>query len=346
MSFLPASLLRTIGALALGLGLFSAVSRADLVWNPETGWSIEGGVMSGLSSPEGRTALDLMNKARNSENRHSDHAALKAYTRVTKKFPTSIYAPEAYYRIALIRMDHKQYTKAFDAYQAIIGKYPNVKRFNQIIDEEYRIGSMLLDGARSHAWGWLPLLTNREKAVVYFETIVLNAPYSDYAPLALMNAARGRQYLGETEEAIDSLDRLVNNYPQSVLTPEAYLRLALLHASLVEGPYYDQAETKQAITYSEDFMILYPSDPKISEAAQGVDSMKKMLANSKIKIGDFFFYKRDNYPAAKVFYNEAITSYPDSEVARLARQRLNEVDAKAAATAATGTAKKRHFLFF
>ena len=74
--------------------------------------------------------------------------------------------------------------------------------------------------------------------------------------------------------------------------------------------------------------------------------MKKMLALSKIKIGDFYFYKRDNYPAARVFYNEAITSYPDSEVARQARQRLADVEAKAKAAATSGGEKKKHFLFF
>jgi outer membrane protein assembly factor BamD len=47
-----------------------------------------------------------------------------------------------------------------------------------------------------------------------------------------------------------------------------------------------------------------------------------------------------------VFYNEAITSYPDSEVAKKARLRLTQVEAKAAAAASSGGVKKRHFLFF
>jgi len=102
----------------------------------------------------------------------------------------------------------------------------------------------------------------------------------------------------------------------------------------------------QAISYNEDFMILFPSDPKIAQAAQGLDGMKKMLAQSKMKIGDFYFYKRDNYTAARVFYNEAITSYPDSDVAKLARVRLNQVEAKAKAAAESGGQQKKHFLFF
>jgi outer membrane protein assembly factor BamD len=63
-------------------------------------------------------------------------------------------------------------------------------------------------------------------------------------------------------------------------------------------------------------------------------------------MADFDFYKRDNYTAARVFYNEAITSYPGSDVAKLARVRLTQVEAKANAAAKPATPQKKHFLFF
>ena len=326
--------------------MLAGTVRADLVWSADSGWRIEGGILSGLTGADGRDALDLMNKARSAEEKHSYHTAIKAYEKVFTIYPNSIYAPEAYFHSGNIWLARKRYNKAFNDYQQILSRYPNVKRFNEIIEIQYRIASALLDGARNRLWLGIPGFTSREAGVGCMEIIVENAPYSDYAPLVLMNVARGHQYLGNTDEAIDALDRLVNNYPQSVLCPDAYLRLAKLHASLVEGSSYDQAETKQAITYDEDFMILFPSDPKIAEAAQGLDRMKKMLGESKIKIADFYFYKRDNYTAARVFYNEAITSYPDSDVAKKARQRLAEVEAKASAAAKAGGVKKKHFLFF
>lgn len=329
---------------AFGL-LAVTTARADLVWSASTGWRIEGGALSGLTGADGQDALNLMNKARTAEEKGSLHTAFKNYTKVTKKYGSSVYAPEAFYRIAELRWKRKQYFKAFEAFQSIVSRYPNTKRFNEIIGDEYAIAATLLNGGRNHLFGMIPSFTNRERGVAYMETILIDAPYADYAPLCLMASARGNEYLGNKDEAIDALDRMVNNYPQSVVAPDAYLRLARLHASEVEGPYYDQAETKQSITYDEDFMILFPSDKKIANAASGLDQMKKMLAESKMKIGDFYFYKRDNYPAARVFYNEAITSYPDSDVAKRARQRLNDVEARANA-AAQGVPKKKHFLFF
>jgi outer membrane protein assembly factor BamD len=319
--------------------------RADLVWTPETGWILQGGALSGLVGPEGRNALDLMNKARAKEESHHYLGAIHAYSQVTKKYGNSIFASEAYYRIAKLRLLRHQYYKAFDAYQNIVARFPNEKRFTEIIDQQFRIAEALLNGARNHAFGWLPGFPNRERGVQDLEQVVANAPYSDYAPLALMMIARGEQYLGDKDSAIDALDQLTNTYQQSVLAPDAYLRIAQLRASLVAGPLYDQAQTKDSITYFEDFMILFPGDAKIASAADGLDKMKVMLAESKMKIGDFYFYKRDNYTAARVYYNEAITSYPDSAVAEQAKKRLAAVDAKASGE--TGPEpKKKHFLFF
>ena len=39
--------------------------------------------------------------------------------------------------------------------------------------------------------------------------------------------------------------------------------------------------------------------------------MKEILAQSKFKMAEFYYKKRKNYPAARVFYNEAITVAPN-----------------------------------
>ncbi len=351
---LPVRAQTICGLLFFILGFLSSVGRADLVWTKQTGWRVEGGALSGLAGPEGRNALDQMNKARASEEDGSSRSAIRGYQSIAKKYPNSIYAPEALYRSARLRLSRREYTKAFEDFQGVLSRYPNTKRFNDIIGEQYRIASALLDGARGRMlFGLLPGFTQRDKAIEYFETILANAPYSDYAPLSLMNVARGHQKLGNTEDAIDALDRMINNYSQSLLAPDAYLKLAQTHASLVDGPYYDQASTKESITYFTDFMLLFPGDSNIGSAEKGLDGMKTMLAESKMKIADFYFYKRSNFKAARVFYNEAITAYPESAIAGRAKSRLAEVEAKAAGqpapAAAPGEApakKKKRFFFF
>ncbi|HWA10902.1 MAG TPA: outer membrane protein assembly factor BamD [Opitutaceae bacterium] len=344
-----------LGFLAAG-SLFLALppARADLVWNATGGWTIEGGALSGLTGEEGRNALDLMNKARASEEKGSLRRAGKTYEEVARKYPNSIYSPEALYRAGKVFLAHKEYYRSFQDFQGVLDRYPNTKRFNEIIGEEYHIASALLDGAHSRFFfGMFPGFASRERALGYFEVVLANAPYSDYAPLALMNIANGHQKFSNIPEGIDALDRMINYYPQSLLTPDAYLKLGQINAALVDGPEYDQAATRDAITYFEDFMILFPGDPNVPLAEKGLADMKTVLAESKIKMADFYFYKRDNYTAARVFYNEAITDYPDSPIAAVAKKRLEQVEAKAAGKPAPadtpapeGVKKKKRFWLF
>ena len=342
-------LVRALGLAAVALVCFATLpARAELVWTPGSGWSIEGGVLSGLIGDEANNALELMNRARAAEERGNIGTAIKNYDRVSKRYVNSVYGPEAVYRLARLRLSKRQYFKAFDAFQIIVSRYPNSPRFNEVVGEQYRIASALMDGARNRTWGWLPGFRNRDQAIRYFEQIIVNAPYSDYAPLALMNVARAHQRLGNDIEAIDALDRMINFYPQSILAPDAYLKLAETHASLVDGPAYDQASTREAITYFEDFIILFPSDDKVAAAERGLGSMKEVLAESKMTIAEFYFYRRSNFRAARVFYNEAITAFPDSAVAERARAELAKIDAAEAERAAraeqSGGATRKKFL--
>ncbi len=300
---------------------------ADLVWTPNKGWTIEGGVLDTISGTDGNNAKSLMDKARLAEEDGSKRKAISAYNKVGKKYPNSVYAPEAFYRSGKLYLDRKQYFKSFDNLQSAISRYPSTPRFNEVIGEQYRIASALMDGARNRIWGWLPGFVNREKAVQYFEFINFNAPFSDYAPLALLNVAQGHQKLGNTPEAIDALDRMINNHPSSLLTPEAYLKLGNAHASLVEGPNYDQAATLDAITHYEDYLILFPTDNQVAAAEKGLAEMKTIRARSKMVMADFYFKKRNNFKAARILYNEAITIYPDSPIAEEAKRNIADVDA-------------------
>jgi outer membrane protein assembly factor BamD len=351
--FHPSLLLAALSVLLL----LPARLAADLVWTPENGWKVQGGALAAFSGEEARSALDAMNKARAAEENRDSGKALKLYGLVAKKYPNSVYAAEALFRTGLIYQKQQKYYKAFETFQALNARYPNSEKFNQVIGEEYRIASDLAEGKRPRLFWGIPGFRNRERSIQYFETIVATAPYSDYSPLALMNAARGYKAINETEAAIDALDRMINTYPRNVLTPDAYLKIAETHSSLVDGPLYDQASTKDAITYYEDYMILFPGDAGMANAEKGLDKMKTTLARSRLVLGDYYYRYRKNYKAAKVLYNEAITAYPDSSVAKEAREKLVKVEAKldeqaktapatpGGAKPATPAKKKRFWLF-
>lgn len=333
------------------LSLATSALRADLVWDAQSGWRIEGGALAQfVSTPEGQNAKVVMDSARRAQDAGRQGAALSGYKRVAKKYPGSVFAPEALFRSAGIYENRRQFTKAYQNLQTIVSQHPAYERFNDVLSSQYRIAEKLSQGTRPRYFGVIPGFRQREKGIEYFERVVYNAPYSEYAPLALMNAAAGYTEANNRDFAIDALDRMINNYPDSFLTSDAYLKLAAAQASITQGPAYDQASTQLALTYFQDYLILYPGEADAGIAVEGFSDARTMLAESKMTMGDFYYFKRSNYKAAKVFYNEAITIDAESATAERARKHLARIERIEAGedtggVGRTGPRSKRFWIF-
>ncbi|MBC2607663.1 tetratricopeptide repeat protein [Pelagicoccus albus] len=304
----------------------SVWAKSKISWSPEIGYTSEEVDLSGLLPEEQQKILTWMNTAREAEEKKSFRKALKLYKKVYKKYPKNQYSPEAYYRTAQIQLRRNKVDKAFEAFNTIAWVYPNYGSFNETLGEMYKIAVARLETYRDKIFWVIPGFKNTDRAIQYFERVVAIAPYSDYAPLSLMNVAKAWSDKNSDTMTIYALDRLVTNYPNSFLTSDAYLKLAQTHYGLIEGPEYDQRATEDAITFFEDFLIQYPENPNVDQAEKGLSEAKNILSLSKLKMGDFYYYKRSKYEAARVLYNEAITIAPRSQSADTARVRLEKID--------------------
>lgn len=253
-------------------------------------------------------------------------AALKAYKRVYEKYPASGFAAQSLYNTGIIQFERKNWKKAFGAFQSILVFHPDFPRFNELVEYQFRIALAQAEGDGVRFLFVIPFRA-LNRSVEYFEIVINNAPYSELAPLALMNVALIHQYKGQTPEAIEALDRLINNYPASLLADDAYLSLAETFATLVQGPEYDQGATREAISYFEDFLILYSNNEDIARAEDGLADMEDVYARSKLVIGEYYFRYRGWFQAAEIFFNEAITIAPDSPAADSARNFIARMEA-------------------
>lgn len=302
----------------------------DIYWNSLKGYILSDGEQANLLPEDARNALRLLNKGRYSEERGNRRTALRRYKKVFKKYPQSVFAPEAHYRTAQVRLAQGRDIEAFEAYYIILRAYPKYGDFDTHLGDSFAIANNLINGKRQPLFWGIPGFPNRNRGIKSFEMFVQAAPYSDYSALALMKIAKCHVDKRRLVPAIDALDRLINSYPDSLVTSDAYLELAASYLRLVQGPLYDQGSTKEAISYFEDFLALFPNNSDVKKAEDGRDDSKELLATSRLKIARFYQKKR-NYVAAQVFYNEAITISPNSETAEKARERLEIVDQKAAA---------------
>lgn len=309
---------------ALAFCAFCQNPFADLVWTKDKGWQIQGGVLAKVmgENTNVENALQGMNLAKKAQNEESYGQALALYQVVVSDYPNSIFAPEAYCQMGIIYTKRHQWELANECFQTIIQKYPDYPNFNQIIGRQYEVASLIQSGEHPYLWGWFPWFLNYKDAIKIYEDVISNAPYSEYAPMALMNISLCAQSNGEPETSIDALDRLINVYPKSDLVPDAYLQLAKTYRNMVEGPHYDQTPTKEAIAFYQDYIILFPNEKDSVHAENGLYVMQDTLARSRLIMGDFYYFYRTDNTAAAVFYNEAITLAPKSPAADLAREQL------------------------
>ena len=294
------------------------------------------------SAADESEATDLLNSAKAKLAAGSTGSAERKLKKIIKKYPKAVASGDARFLYGQILMEKGRWVKAFDILQEIIFKHPNYENFNQVLSAQFDCATALMEGARGRILWIIPGFKQAGKAASQFEQIVRNAPYSDYAPLALMNIALIYEQEQRPEDAIDTLDRLINYYPQSMLAPDAYYNMAQTYSNLVNGAAYDQGSTRQAISYYEDFLILFPQNSSLGEVESKLVAMEDLLARSRLNLGDFFYNYRSNNTAALVFYNDTITIAPESEAAEEARARIADIEAGVQPT--TGASILRGFL--
>ncbi len=287
-------------------------------------------------------ATALLNSAKAKLATGSTGSADRKFKKIIKKYPKTVASGDARFLHGQILMGKGRWVKAFDNLQEIIFKLPNYENFNQVLSAQFDCATALMEGARGRILWIIPGFKQPGKAASQFEQIVRNAPYSDYAPLALMNIALIYEQEQRPEDAIDTLDRLINYYPQSMLAPDAYYNIAQTYSNQVNRVEYDQGSTRQAISYYEDFLILFPQNSSIGEVESNLVAMEDLLARSRLNLGDFFYNYRSNNTAALVFYNETITIAPESEAAEEARARIADIEIGVQPT--TGASILRRFL--
>ena len=294
------------------------------------------------SAADESEANSLLNSAKTMLAAGNTGSAESKLKKIIKKYPKTVASGDARFLHGQILMGKGRWVKAYDILQEIIFKHPNFENFNQVLSAQFDCATALMEGARSRIFLIIPGFKQLGLAASQFEQIVRNAPYSDYAPLALMNIALIYEQEQRPEDAIDTLDRLINYYPQSMLAPDAYYNMAQTYSNLVNGAEYDQGSTRQAISYYEDFLILFPQNSSLGEVESKLVAMEDLLARSRLNLGDFFYNYRSNNTAALVFYNETITIAPESEAAKEASARIADIEAGVRPT--TGASILRGFL--
>ena len=267
--------------------------EAEIVSDGEKGIRVEGGFLSRFFGAKGgdEQAQNLIKEAEGRLADENYRGALSIYKKIAKGFSIEkvqtsdgrkVYAAaEALYQSALIRERYSQWTKAFAALQEVVEKYPSYD-FNKVIEAQSRIAFKLGAGARTRIFRVIPGFRNFGKAHEFHQKIAENARGPEHAPSALMASAEIARRDNKEVEAIDSLERLINLYPEDRLSEKAYFDLAVIHESLVKGPLYDQGATLKAVNFFEDYLILFEAIDRAPRESENDFAKRRSSRQAKV----------------------------------------------------------------
>lgn len=151
--------------------------------------------------------------------------------------------------------------------------------------------------------------TNYDEAIETFQAIVDNYPYSDYAIKAELRIADAYFDDERYEEALSYYRDFGDLHPHHDKVPYTVLRSALCHYEQVRTADRDQTATFEALRYLELLISRYPYAPETRRGEELLRELRTRLAGSVMRTGDFYLVRKE-YQAAAVRYRSVLDSYP------------------------------------
>jgi outer membrane protein assembly factor BamD len=247
--------------------------------------------------------------------------AIAAYRQFLKSSPASPLASRAQYRIAELVESTGDLSKAFDAYQTLISRYPDTPEFEKAVTRQVLIANEYLAGRKLQFFG-MSIVPATERAEQMFSSILKNAPFSKNAPIAQFNLGLTYEKQGKVKEASAAYQTVLDKYPSSSIADDAVYQIGYIYMQIgTSGRSQDLSALVQAKNTFEDFLLQYPNSEKAAQARDNMKSIGGRESGDLLTIAKFYDrYK--NYRAAAIYYNDVIRRQPGTENATFAKERI------------------------
>lgn len=252
--------------------------------------------------------------------------ASREFIRLVKSYPRSELAPEAQYLAGVSFELLGKDGPAFEAYKKLIEIYPFSGRFKDAIEREFLIAEALFAGAKLQIIGPIKV-PSLDKAIEIYQHVVDHAPYGDYGDRSQMRL--GESFIREKrfEEANRAFQKVVDDYPTSLLAEKAKFNVAFCARQLSLKASYDQSATDEAIGWFEKFISGNPESELVPQAKESLKQLHEIKAEGLAKIAGF--YEKQSKPAsAAVYYQQIVQKYSETAQGAQAVAKLKEFEAK------------------
>jgi outer membrane protein assembly factor BamD len=311
------------------LALTAAPVAAELRRAPDGAWVLAEGRPTDLPTDPGKRAAILadLNLAQAALDAGRNGAAIGAAGDAIKPAEDSEAAAVARLIRARARVERRQFEPALADLRWITTRRVDFPDLDAVVDLQLALARRLGQGERRRLGGWMPWFADRALGLEAYQDALRAAPRGRRADLALIEHARLADALDRRDDTLDSLERLVGEHPDSPHLPEVLSRLAELRAADSPGPHWDQASAREALLALESLVTQHPASPEAAAAPDRIRALRNQMAESRLRLAEFYWLRRNNPSAARLMAASALTLAPDSEAAREATGLIGRIDA-------------------
>lgn len=250
--------------------------------------------------------------------------AISAYRRAIKRYPLANQAAEAQYRVAELLESTGNLSRAFNAYQALVTNYPDTPNFERAVSAQVNIANRFLEGKPQTVLG-ISFGSTASRAQEMYRAILASAPFSKYAPVAQFNLGLASEKDNKPFEAIAAYQGVMDTYPNSDVVDDAMYQIGYVYMRI---GFAEQSQDLSAIISAkntfEDFLIEFPNSEKAPQARENLTQIANKESGDIFRIAKFYEFSRD-LKAAVIYYNDVIRRQPDTEDAKIAKMRIEEL---------------------
>ncbi|MBE0433412.1 outer membrane protein assembly factor BamD [candidate division WOR-3 bacterium] len=158
------------------------------------------------------------------------------------------------------------------------------------------------------------------KAIESLERILFNFPSSEYVDDAQYWLGRAHLELKAYDQAIVEFDYLIRHFSNSALLEDAFFFRA--RSYLLSAPDYDRdpSNLERAVRLFDEFLTRFPNSKYTDDVKNEILNARDLLARKELENGKIY-EKLKEPDAALLYYGYVINNYPETRSADEARYR-------------------------
>lgn len=163
-------------------------------------------------------------------------------------------------------------------------------------------------------------------AITAFQRVTYWYPFSEHVPVAELKIAEAYYKLRQYDQAAASYEQFANLHPRNPSTPFALYQVGRCFFDQMLTIDRDQENAKKALLAFNRFLSRHPDSEYAGPARAHLMECQKSITAHELLVAKYYF-KKKNYKAALLRFQNILKEYPDTGVQHIALQYMAECEA-------------------